>query len=374
MIKTLPVIILVAIDNTTKRFIRRGENQNNGASQTDVFIVDKQGNINVNTPVLWDYNNIDSLIAYPIDEEILTIKGGKFTTLANSGTGVESYMNRGINITRSNTVIEILYHYISKEGKTGAPYNGFLTILKCAYVTIENTILSGHKVYKNPNNKVNRGTYDISANLAINMTIKKCEQMNDINNSRFWGIFTSNNSKNIIFENVKFSRFDAHMGVHNATIRNSEIGWQGILAIGSGLLIVENTKVNANKFITLRSDYGSSWNGDFVIKNCIFAPSKLNNAVLIGASNDGQWDFGYQCYMPDTVTIDGFYVDDKNAPSDYSGIMLFGNFNANHNGSEPYPYITTKNINIKGFVSNKEYRITTNTYLSNNLNVNIQDK
>ncbi len=62
---------------------------------------------------------------------------------------------------------------------------------------------------------------------------------------------------------VSFQWFDAHMGVANATIRNSTLGHMGINAIGSGTLTVENSTIRANTLINLRSDYGSTWQGEF---------------------------------------------------------------------------------------------------------------
>ena len=38
--------------------------------------------------------------------------------------------------------------------------------------------------------------------------------------------------QNLIFENCTLSRFDAHQGVYNATIRNSTLGYMGVKLIG----------------------------------------------------------------------------------------------------------------------------------------------
>ena len=360
--------VLVAVNTATKHYIRLGANQNSGANQTDVFVVDRNGNVDINTPIIWDFNRISSITAYPIDRTRLTIKGGRFTTIANRGTGSEDYMGRGIRITRSNTLIDGLYHIVTEEGSSGAPYNGFIRVERNTNVTIQNSTLTGHRVYRNPSNNAQLGTYDISASFTNNLKVLNCDQTNDINNSQWWGVFESDYSKNILFDKVKFSRFDAHRGVYNVTILNSELGWQRISIIGSGTLTVENTKVNSVYFIYLREDYGSTWEGDIIIRNCIFSPtaSQLNNAELIYARNDGRWNFGYQCYMPRTITIDGLTVEDANAQSSYQGILLFGNFNSSHTGSEPFPYITTREVNITNFSSRRDYRIT-NDYLRNNL-------
>src|SRR6188768_3216379 len=100
----------------------------------------------------------------------------------------------------------------------------------------------------------------------------------------------SNFCKNLLYDSCTFSRFDAHKGVANATIRNSTLGHMGINAIGSGILTVENTTVRGKSFISLRADYGSTWQGELLIRNCIFVPSngKPTTAAVINGSYSGQ--------------------------------------------------------------------------------------
>src|SRR5690606_29852935 len=126
-----------------------------------------------------------------------------------------------------------------------------------------------------------------------------------------------------------FSRFDAHMGVANATVRNSTLGHMGINAIGSGTFLVENSTLYGRTLINLRSDYGSTWQGEFIIRDCVFVPAggRTASPVLIGGSNSGQHDFGYTTYMPERIIIENLYIDDSNHPEDYGGPAIFANFN-----------------------------------------------
>ena len=48
-------------------------NQNNGKSQTDIFIVDYNGKIDRSSPIIWDFNDITEISAIPIDEKQLII-------------------------------------------------------------------------------------------------------------------------------------------------------------------------------------------------------------------------------------------------------------------------------------------------------------
>jgi len=361
------------VDNSNvKRYIRFGANQNNGSSQTDIFIVDKDGNVDSNAPIIWNFDQITDITALPIDEKMLTIKGGRFTTIANNAESKYTYYSRGIAIRRSNVLVNGLEHRITGEGDHGAPYGGFINVGNCSYVTVQNTILTGHKMYQTIGSAgvtVSMGTYDISLNRALNVSFVNCSQTNDIDDSKYWGILGSNYCKNLLYDRCIFSRFDAHMGVANATIRNSTLGHMGINAIGSGTFIVENTTVRGRTFINLRSDYGSTWQGEFIIRNCVFIPAggKPINASLIGGSNSGQHDFGYTCYMPERITIENLRIDDSNHPEDYKGPAIFANFNSQMTDDsyvEKFPYVITREVILKNVTtaSGRALRLSDNPY------------
>ena len=145
----MPGTCLVTVTNSNvKRYIRFGLNQNNGSSQTDIFMVDKDGKVDMDAPIIWDFDQITEITALPIDETTLTISGGRFTTIANSAESKYNYYSRGIAIRRSNVIVTGLEHRITGEGEHGAPYGGFINIGDCAYVTVRNTILTGHKIYE----------------------------------------------------------------------------------------------------------------------------------------------------------------------------------------------------------------------------------
>ena len=370
---------VVVNDSTTKRYIRFGPNQNNGSSQTDVFVVDKNGNVDMKAPIIWDFNTITSMTAFPIDVNTLTISGGHFTTIANQAESRYTYYSRGINITRSNVNVDGIHHEVTGELDHGAPYGGFITISGCTEVTVQNCKLSGHKTYVtigSANVSVTMGTYDISVNRSTNVTFKKCNQYNDIHDSKYWGIFGSNYSKNITFDTVEFSRFDAHMGVANATIKNSILGHQGVNIIGCGTFLIENTKVCSYSLFNLREDYGSTWEGEVIIRNCEFLPRNgvQSDAVLINGSNSGQHDFGYTCFMPEKITIDGLIINDSNPVDNYSGPKIFAPFNRNNTSEdykEKFPYVITKEINIKNLTikSGKKYTTSNNPYMFRNVRI-----
>ena len=370
---------IVVTDTSTKRFIREGLNQNNGSSQTDGFVVDKNGNVDMKAPIIWDFNAISSMTAYPVDDKTLTISGGYFTTIANQAESRYTYYARGIGINRSNVVVDGVTHTITGELDHGAPYGGFITISNCTEVLVQNCMLSGHKYYTTigaANAPVQMGTYDISVGRSTNVTFKNCKQLNDINDPTLWGIIGSNFSKNITYDGVEFSRFDAHQGVANATIRNSSLGRQGINLIGAGVFLIENSKVYASSFINLRDDYGSTWEGEVIIRNCEFIPNngRRSDPTLISGSYSGQHYFGYTFYMPRKVTIEGLVIHDNNPPDNYQGPKIFAPFNrafTSEDYVEQYPYVITEEVVISNLTikSGKPLLVSNNAYMFRNVKV-----
>lgn len=342
--------LVVLTDSNVKRYIRKGANQNSGSNQTDVIIADENGNISSDTPLIWDFDAITSATAYPIDTETLTIKGGKFTTIANNAPSEYNYYSRGIVIKRSNTVIDGLYHDVINEGDTGAPYSAFCSISYCADVTVKNCTFTGHKKYNtigSAGTSVSMGTYDIGGTMAVNASFINCNQTNDITDGDYWGIAGSNYCKNLTYDGCVFSRFDAHQGVLNATIRNSVLGHHGIKLIGSGTALIENTTVISASFVDLRADYGSTWNGDIIIRNCKYYPTDLSTNI-INAENSEDHDFGYTCYLPQKVEIDGLFMHSIGVN------YLFNIVNSKHltaSFDAAYPVVAPQEITVNNFSS-----------------------
>lgn len=377
---SLPGPCLVTVTNShVKQYIRFGLNQNNGSFQTDIFVVDKNGNVDMNAPIIWDFDRITEATALPIDENPLKITGGRFTTIANKAESKYTYYSRNIAIRRSNVMLEGLEHRITGEGDHGAPYGGFISIGDCSYVTVKNTVLTGHKTYNTigaAGKPVSMGTYDLSVNRALNVSFVNCSQTNDINDNTYWGILGSNFCKNLLYDNCVLSRFDAHQGVANATIRNSTLGHMGINAIGSGTLTIENSTIRGRSFVNLRSDYGSTWQGELVIRNCIFVPAggKPVTAALINGSYSGLHDFGYTCYMPEKITIENLRIDDSQHPENYQGPAIFANFNPQMTDGtyqEKFPYVKTKEVILRNVTtaSGKSLRVSDNPFMFRDVKV-----
>ena len=365
----------VTIENEGRKvYKRRGLNKNDGYPQHDCFILRRDGSIEGD--IDWEYETVTRVDARPIDETPLVIRGGVFTTFANrmkQDVGY-NYWSRNIMITRSRTEVVGLTHYVVGETSVGHPYAGFLNIRGCAEITLRDCFATGHKIYSTigaAGKPVNMGSYDISVNEVVNFRMIGCT-MNHVTDSTRWGVIGSNFCKNIVLENCVLSRMDTHMGVSGSyTVRGCKLGHMGLNAIGRGTLTVADSTIHRNSFINLRADYGSTWEGTVVIKNCRWIPASgvANEPVLFSVTNDGMHDFGYPCYMPEEVLIDGLAVDDSNYPAGYEGLYLFSDpDDGEHDGplpphsERPYPIALPQKVTIRGLTtaSGKKPRVSPN--------------
>ncbi len=311
--------MLVIYNDDHKDFIRHTSGARE--SRQEILLVDENGNVDPSTPVQWDYEKVTRIVSYPTDDRPILIRGGRFTTIANDNPLGLSYYERGITIERSNVTVKNVEHYVTSEGETGSPYNGFFRTDYACNVTFENCVMTGHKYY-------DRGSYDTRLGYSNNVKYLNCTQSNDITDDSLWGIMCSDFCKNLIMQNCNLSRFDAHMGVYNATIKDSEIG-QHISVTGGGTLLVDNVVTYAknrnikwfNRFVTLRDDYGSFFDGDIIIKDSTMYSERGINYVIAASWYD--WEFGYECRYPKTVTIDNVRLVTDTEEYDHKCLYVF---------------------------------------------------
>jgi hypothetical protein len=368
---------VVVTNRKKKRYIRRGLNRNSGTSQRDCFVLCRDGS--VEGAIDWDYDNVSRVEARPIDEKLLILRGGVFTTFANrmkQEVGY-NYWSRNIRISRSNTEVDGLTHYVVGETAVGHPYSGFISISNCANITLRNCFATGHKTYKTigaAGKPVSMGSYDYSANNVVNFTMINC-RMNHINDRTRWGIIGTNFCKNILLEDCTLSRMDTHMGVSGSyVIRRCRLGYMGLNAIGRGLLTLEDSTLYGGSLINFRSDYGSTWEGDVVIRNCRWIPASGRTSWphLIYTRNDGMHDFGYTCFMPREISIDGLFVDDSNHPKDYQGMYFLSDPGSGKDikqADRPFPYEPCQKLRVRRLTtaSGKKPRISPNAQIKKSI-------
>lgn len=345
-------------NDNVRHYKRLGLNVSAGQAAQDTFVLKKDGSIY--GMLDWDHDVITRVEVQPIDAQPLTIKGGVFTTIANREESKYNYYVRGIMINRSHVTVEGLVHHIAGEISHGAPYRGILVIEKCAFIELKDCFFTGHKTYWTigaAGLPVPMGSYDLVINSVVDLHIVNC-RVNGITDRTRWGVIGTNFCKNIVLEDCEFSRLDAHMGVSGEyTIRRCKLGHQGLNAIGHGLMTVEDSTVYGDSLICFRTDYGSIWRGDVVVKNCTWVPAcgEECKPKLFMITNAGMHDFGYPCSMPTTFTVENLHVQDSNTPEDYAGLELFTDPDAPVDGADfviseprPFPYAPSKAVTISG--------------------------
>ena len=349
-----------------------------GKNLGEILVIDGEGNIDKDTPVMWDYTGIDSIDVYYIDKTPLTVTGGTFTTIACKDSiyetvdGVttmrDNYLARGISVKRSNTTLTNVKHYIegeitlkehAEDKKVGVCYSGFLTANFASVVTFDNCVLTAHRCYTKPTGYEGaggtQGTYDFRAGYANKVTLKNCVQSNfwvtlDSEGNitpatkdtygavssmarewiykkdyyhdgqgalMHWGIGETDFCKNLEYNGSTLSRFDAHEGLYNGKIINSEVN---IIALtGKGVMTIENTTQYSldpsstyNTIIHMRSDYGSTWDGEIIIKD--YKAFLYEEAAYVFMHSYVNWDCGYICVYP-SIELDN--VDFYNAKTYY---------------------------------------------------------
>ena len=322
--------MIVPYDSGKKVYKRLGATSNSGASQHELLIIDKDGNIDETTPALLPYANVTKLDVYRIDDEPITLANGKFTTRANRAPREYTYYERNILVKRPNVTLKNIEHYITDEIDTGAPYHPFFSIQETNNVRLEDCVVTGHKCYIERSARSNMGSYDIGGNCANNVYYKNCLQSNFFYpngmpslNEVTWGIMGSNYCKNITYDTCLLTRFDAHAGIYNGKVINSEIIY--LRLTGGGKFTIQDSTIYGNEIISLRADYGCTWRGDVEIINCRLmndrTPVNLFNARFYAHHN-----FGYQAYYPENITVSGLTLKNPTDVYIFNDITPEGDF------------------------------------------------
>jgi len=347
---------MLIIGNPEERvFIRFGGNANNGSGQQELIVVDKDGNIDPSTPFIFDYDKVAYIIAYRIDDKPITVENAKFISRASRVNLIDQYhyIDSGISVMRSNTTVRNLEHVITGEidkyavvdkdsnllpgytcdwnthvvrdpegrevtdghavGFIGHSYGAFLRANYANNVLFEKIIFQARVFYL-------QGTYDLGGRMSNNIVFKDCDQQNFFSNDRpdmprypgvgkWWGVGGTNFCKNMTYDGCRLTRFDAHCGLVNGKIINSDIA--AITLMGAGDMLIENSRLYAdsNRVVSLRPDYGSTWRGTITIRNSdIFDVCNSSKLEMIVSCLSANHNFGYPVSFPNVV-IDNLRVE-----------------------------------------------------------------
>ena len=307
----VPCLVYLRCDSI-KHYIRYGANADAGQSQTEVLIVDAEGNIDPTTPLTWDYPSVDRAYGIPTEEMPITIRGGEFLTLANE-INPDRYISvaRNINITRSNVTVEGVKHKVEQVQDYRAAYGGFFNVTYCNNVRIKDCEIMCHRdsfFVNDGGQRVLLGSYEFLASYTNKLCYEGCVQTNLFDeNGRLisQGLMGTNYCRNISMIDCTVARFDAHCQVYNVTVRGCEM--ERINLIGFGTALVEDTVIHDRYIFNLREDYGSMFAGEVIVRNVAMVKKDTQRLSLF----NGAWynhDFGYPLYLPQKVTIENLTV------------------------------------------------------------------
>lgn len=365
-------VMIVPYDTSVKVFKRRGYGSWAGDAKHEIIVLDTEGNVSEETPLIFEYNRLDYVTVYRIDDAPLVIEGGIFTTRASRCNMLykdengeqkltDMYVSRGLSICRSNTLVKGVQHYITDEvtlaeqvNEKGeivwvAPcYGGFYSASGGNHITFEDCIMTGRRCYRRPEGGAG-GTYGLSGGAVNKIVFKNCHQSNfwvtvdedynihpakegdpgalasmsayTVNGTPLmmhWGIGGTNFCKNMEYIGSTLSRFDAHCGLYNGKIIDSSIN--GMEIVGNGTLHLENSKWYSqgggvrsgprNALFYLRDDYASTWHGELIVRDFdIFATINETTRAFLFYHSYSNWDYGYQAYFPNLTVENLRYYD-----------------------------------------------------------------
>ena len=344
--------MLVPVNETHKTFRRRSYGQWDGAFMTELVVVDKDGNVDPTTPLMFDYSTVSSVTVYPLDMPEITIKGGHMTTVVpaigsfGADTSAQFGVGHGLSVTRSNTRVEGMVHEIigefdnaweqqdtstTADDGNSSNYSGFYCVSNASNVTFYDCILQGRRCY-------GHSSYEISLRMANDVLFEKCIQSNfyvdavthlpvtedttsiilSMGAGATWGAAGTNYCKNYVYLDSAISRYDAHAGLYNGAIINTDI--QGVEIVGWGEFNIENSNMYCygtggagNGLIHLRSDYGRTWTGTIIFKDVDaylyetetenYANGNAPGSTILDSTYQN-WYWGYQVHYPNLI-IDG---------------------------------------------------------------------
>lgn len=299
-------------DDEDRIAFRAGNYNSKGRAREELIYVSLQGRILGD--VAWSFQSTVNITAYPVEESYLVMEGGTFylsgeSPLYNRG----AYSHNGVLVTRSRTRIRSQWVGITpgREDLSMTPRYGFYYFTTVYDVRLEDVRLNPREKNREGDDRdVPHGTYGIGGNRVMEFSM---HQVVSEGTGIHWGVMGTNMMKNITVTNCRINRFDVHFHLWNLTLRDCEIGHNGVTVTGGGRLLAENTIVSHQRFISFRQDFGAKWDGDIVIDRCGLRPIRDFGVVLLnfGASD---FDYGYPIGIAKSLVVRDFVVDYSTVP------------------------------------------------------------
>ena len=301
------VLLKIKNDNV-KQYIRYGINQDDGYAQQEVLLVDADGNISSETPIIWDYDVITYAVAYPIDDRPISVGNASVTTVANRAPNYYTDYARNIQIRRSHTTLFGVDHSMINETETRAPYKGSIHAENCYDVTIRDVKVQHQENRYDADRGALLGTYELGADYAVEVRWINCYQKNFYDEDgkiSYKGLFCTDFCRNLYLEGCFLNSFDSHKALDNLVIKNST--FEHINCIGTGDAVFENITVYADgthgAAIKLRPDYGSFWNGNMYIDGLCIRYFDDSLELSLFRASYADYNFGYTGQFPKEIYV-----------------------------------------------------------------------
>ena len=276
-------------------------------AREDFFYLEESGKIIGD--ITWTFKDYTKLIAYPIDNNYLNLQGGAFYLSGDSPSSPRGYFKNGISINRSKTVVSDQWVGLEpgvKDTTTINPRSGFYSFANVYDVTLQNVRLIPYQYFREDGKNVHSGTYGISMGRVLKSYFKNVTAEGS---SSHWEVFGTNLNKDFRIEDCHLNRVDVHFHCWNLSIINSHIGDRGITVTGGGDLIIDNTTCSGQRFIGFRSDYGSKWDGDIMITNCVLRVSNESKNIFLLGFSPVNFDYKYPVSFANSIMIENFVID-----------------------------------------------------------------
>ena len=312
---------IIRLENENKKvYIRYGANENQGVSQFDKFVIDDKGYLK--NDVIWDFETITSGRVYPIDPTYITVVFGKW--VYNNILEGDVVVQRNIRVQRSRVKLSV-GEEITRPVAARAHFEGVIATILAYDVEIFDTLLEEKPARLNSAG-VRTGTYGLQNSDTISLTFRNVRSKDIPDTYDGWSIMGGNRLKDFRMIDCDMNNVDSHQGTHNITIKNSTIGSRGLQLTGTGRLHIEDvTIMGARDVVSLRQDYGSTWEGPIVIKNVTHKPKSGSNPHVIFGDPVYVTDFGHGCYFGTDITIDGYTVYDEDVESSSIRLIRINN-------------------------------------------------
>ena len=374
--------------STHKVFRRRGYGGFAGEAQHEIIVIDAEGNVSEETPIMFHYTDVTSVDIYRFDStKPLVVKNGEFTTwdtkinhLVN-GEWKGTYIYRGINVARSYTTVQNVNHKVEKgftlmdrvNGYEGNITSGFYGAIGANHVTFKDCLFPARMSY------TGSSTYNVNAREVNKFVLDGCVQTNfwvtvdpvtleikpatvydrsavgyarrgsadaitsintyfldgnpqnsDASNkyNLYYGVCGTNYCKNIEYLNTTLARLDAHAGLYNGKVINTNIA--DLELTGTGYFEFRDSDFHhsyivgsPSPFLYMRSDYGYTWDGLIEIKNVKAYIIDEQESIELVRSSYTNWYYGYTCAFPSLIidNLDFYNVSSGDKRSNFTALL-----------------------------------------------------